>query len=207
MNETPLPKDVDKLLPWYVNGTLNEAETDRVAAALDTTQNGRKLLDTEVALSQRFAETPPALDQVLRQQDHSYESLRSRLTVAPGRVRDRRPDRRSTRRPRLFAALSIGVVAAVVAISWWSAPLPKEYTTLSETPAPGAAVVIQVAVKANVTRQQTQNLADHLHASIVSGPSPRNVYQIALPTRSEAAADLQWLRNQPEVAFADIQVH
>jgi hypothetical protein len=208
MNEKPLPKDVEELLPWYVKGTLNEAETDRVAAVLETTGNGAKVLDSEVALSQRFAETPPELDQILKERDRSYESLRSRLTVAPGRVSQRRPDRRSARSRGLFAALSIGVLAAVAAISWWSAPLPQinEYTTLSENQAPGFAVVVQVAVRADVTREQTQKLADHLHASIVSGPSPRNVYRFALPTRSEAAADLQWLRSQPEVAFADVQV-
>ena len=98
--------------------------------------------------------------------------------------------------------------AAVASIGWWSTPLPQpnEYSTLSETAAPSAAVIVQVAVKANVSRQQTPKLADHLRASIVSGPSPRNVYKFALPAQSEAAADLQWIRVQPEVAFADIQV-
>jgi hypothetical protein len=208
MNDKSPAEDLEKLLPWYVNGTLNETETDRVTTWLATTGTRERLSDTEIALSQRLVEAPPELAEILEQRTRAYEDLVGQLTVTPSRANEHDRNQGQARRSWFVAALSMGVVAAVASIGWWSAPplQPSEYSTMSDVAAPNVAVIVQVVVRDSVTREQMQELAHRLHAAIVSGPTTHNVYRLVLPTQSEPAADLQWLRDQSEVAFAEIQV-
>ncbi len=204
MTDKTIPDKIEELLPWYVNGTLGEAETDRVAAALRVMDDGEKRLANEVALSRRVAETPAPVDAMLRQRDAAYDSLRSRISVAASTAPPA-PNRRRPGASSVVATLSVCVVAVAAAMGWWSFPKPAEYSTMSRTVAPNSAVIVQVAANRAVTRRAMDRVADHLGARIVSGPSPRNVYLFALPAQSDPATDLIWIRRQPEVTLAEIQ--
>ncbi len=207
MNDKPLPDDLEELLPWYVLGTLSEAETDQVAAALAARADGSRLVEAEVALSQRLAEAPSQLDEVLGRRPQAYEFLRAAVARAPVPTPDQSANRRHAGTAWWISAASMFVIAASASIGLWSAGVryTGEYATLTNAETASSAVIVQVAAAAGVMPQQVGELAKHLHASIVSGPSPRNVYRFALPVRSEPVADLAWLRHQPEVAFATVE--
>jgi anti-sigma-K factor RskA len=194
MNDKERHDQLDELLPWYVTGSLNEADTDDVEAALASHANATALVNEETALSRRIARANAGVDDVLARQSDAFEQLRQRLHQ-PAEREQGTPLRTSGWRQVCAATLSVLVVTLVATSPWLAPSQPAgSFTTLTESTASG---VVQLAVAAGVTPAQVQRLLAQLHGSVVSGPTRHNVYLIALP----AGSDVAWLRQQPGVSF------
>jgi anti-sigma factor RsiW len=199
MSNKQLHDEVDKLLPWYVTGTLNEADTDRVDAALAARADAAALLNQETALSRRIAGEATDIDAVLARQPAAFEQLRQRLNrpTEPGISGGRQLSRW---RQGCTAVLSLLVIGAVATSPWLAPAQPTgSYATLTQSAGGGA---IQLVVTPGVSQTQVHQLIARLGGSIVSGPTPHNVYLIAVPEGSDIETAMQWLRNQPGVSFA-----
>ncbi len=205
MSDKQSSHDVETLLPWYATGTLNENETDRVAAELESLPNGATLLRDEVRLSRRIARDTSGVAGLLDRQAAAYEQLRAQVLAAPDSVANERIRSRGPSR-RWMAALSISLIVSAAALAWL---MPggdtARYSTLTNSTDPTAGIAVQVAVTSAATPAQIRQLANRLNASIVSGPSRHNVYVIALPNDADLARDLAWLRTQSEVTFAEAE--
>jgi hypothetical protein len=66
---------IEALMPWYVNGSLGEAETDKVNAALEGSDAMKKLLEVEVALARRLQQDPPRFAEVMRCKSRTFSDL------------------------------------------------------------------------------------------------------------------------------------
>ena len=213
-------RDVWMLLPWYVNGTLEGAELNKVQQHLRVCITCRQ----ELAEQQRWAEamgqsgvidlTPQAsLARLLQRIDSEippadrhkkdWSWLRSPWTwLLESLSSVRLPQRAWVAVPLLILLLVLVPTAGF----WWSS-LPREpqYHTLASpnsVPAAGS-TDIQVVFAKTLTQEQIQQMLHALPAEIVAGPSASGAYTIRIATRDrsnqEMLAMLVRLSQQPGV--------
>lgn len=195
----PFPGDpheqVQALLPWYVNGTLEDAEAANVDAHLAECARCRAELDAERALKSGVASA--VLDP-----DHGWSRLRADIVSSEG-------ERPSRWRGLLRHKFSFGwVVAAQLAVasllligtaSLWQEQ-PQYHVLGSAAAAPSVDAIILFKADAEVSEMRAA--LESAGASIVSGPTSRGAYLLSLPADRRASA-LESLRARPSVVLAE----
>ncbi|HVF60572.1 MAG TPA: zf-HC2 domain-containing protein [Thermoanaerobaculia bacterium] len=223
-------EELELLLPWYVNGTLEAAER----AALDDHLAGCPRCRAELAREEGLAAALRAAEDVAPA-PHPAQLARL-LSRLDGEPRAERPPRRrpaahlaalwaGTPRPvRWAVAAQTLLVLALAAATGWRAggadPAREtaavetggaEFRTLadtaSETPAaaPAGAARLRVLFAEETSARAVRAILERVGGRIVDGPSPLGVYTVEVP--AGPAADplevvLDHLRAQPEVRFA-----
>jgi anti-sigma factor RsiW len=194
---------VQELLPFFINGTLSELERARVVRHLTGCANCRAALNEERRLMEWMRAAPdPAGD---------AQAAWARLARAVG------TESRSRARQRWWRpvwAWSLGLAAAAAVLLLF-APIvvvdqdshTNAYRTLSSEPArmhAGSSTIRAVFVP-RATLGDIEKLLAGTGCQIVSGPSPRGVYTLAVPDTSAAEPDevLAALRASPLVALAE----
>jgi hypothetical protein len=188
-------RQVDRLLPWLVNGSLEGDELDDVQRHLGTCVRCRQEtrdLQRQQALYAGFDPAPPS--------PADFERLRQRLPrgAATGlgprwrawraRVADAwRPSRPALRWTLAAQAL---LVAALALAPWREAPAPDApYRTLGAPVAAGvAAAQLVVVFDPGLSERRMRALLHASDARIVGGPSEAGAYLLALPAPRVAAA-------------------
>lgn len=188
-------------IPWYVNGTLNEQQMNRVEAHIAACAPCRASVEEELRRARRYSQHTAAMGARLPGPEPSLEALLSNLA-------DAAPPRR--RRPAAVAVAAVAVLALsflLVLVSQRDEPAVEvEYETLTSEPAESSGIVLQVVFREDAWEQQIRQLVSGHGASIVSGPTPKGVYRISLPPGTgEAEADrlLPELRREPAVLMAE----
>ena len=219
-------EELELLLPWYVNGTLEAAER----AALDDHLAGCPRCRAELAREEGLAATLRAAEDVApAPHPAQLARLLSRLDGAPRAERPRRrPAARlaglwaGTPRPVRWAiAAQALLVLALAAVTAWRAGSvdftgetaavetgAAEFRTLSDdAPAatPAGATRLRVLFAEETSAGAVRAILQRVGGRIVDGPSPLGVYTVEVP--AGPAADplevvLDHLRAQPEVRFA-----
>jgi anti-sigma factor RsiW len=212
-------EEFERLLPWYVNGTLPDGERERVDQHLRECAGCRAEVehDRGLAAAMRAAgEIAPAPHpaQLLRLLDRL-----ERPAPAPAR-----PRRRLPRLPALLAStpapvrwvLAAQLVLAVglfAARDWRPEPAagpqaPATFQTLSDpvpAAAPAAAVRLRVLFTDDTPERELRRLVQEVGGHLVDGPTPLGVYTIEVPTGPASEPPevvLEHLRSHPRVSFA-----
>lgn len=184
--------DMQHLLPWWVNGSLD---------------------DTERGMVERHVQNCAACRREAAQLRHLQAAIQSEpgdvaATLGLGRLRARiapaHPHGRSGWRawpiwhwlggPRAMPmALIAGLLGVAVGLLVWGALRgPAEtmgYRTLSAVPAqPGPQAHITVVFDGRTSEGEMRALLLSLHANVVGGPTPEGAYLLAVPTASQDAA-------------------
>ena len=206
-------RDVERLLPWYVNATLEPGESEMVRAHLGDCTTCR----AEVA-SLRGLQDAGAVDEPHETDAHAidrdWSRLRNRLHaqrqgVARSPVqRVRSGWRNSAPWMRLAVAAQFGVVAvlAVMLFRGERNVAPNDvhtYRTLSSPAAPVATGdTLLVVFDPRLTDAQMRELLGANHARIVDGPNTAGAYLVAAP-HGQAEFVRNALRASPGVAMAE----
>ena len=212
-----------EILPWYVNGTLEDHEHEFAARHILRCQSCAdevvrcQSIATAVRSSEEAARTPSPENfaRLMERID------RGRASAAPKRWRIRVRDWIEKIRlafqetPSLFrwtlAAQSAAIVLLAAGVIWQSSVAPSLlYRTLSDAgsdPEPGR-VQLQVVFADDTTEREMRTLLGSIGATIVAGPSPMAVYTVALAADDhEAPAQTQerlaLLRAHPKVRLAE----
>jgi len=189
-------REVDELLPWYVNGTLSDDERERVRRYLGGNEQG----SSDVEMLQGVREAVK-----VRQFDSPGELGRHRLKAAIEKEsRGRRSGGPSSGwwRPAMAAAVLVIAVQSVLLISsWQSDDAFKPAGVAPERPA------IQLRFQPGATEGEIRGLLSRLDVEIVSGPGSVGVYRVA-PVGSDANIEelVARLRAAPGiVSFAEVE--
>ena len=186
-------KQVQGVLPWYVNGTLDAEEVAAVEAHLSDCAECRAELESERALGQQIASLP----------EHGWATLHSRLESAPAR-RKRSPAaflRRSVPIGWAIAAQAACLVL-VVGGAWLAAPQPRPlYHTLGSpsAAAPGNVVVI---FRPTTSEEDLRNALRRSGARLVDGPTASDAYVLRVAAGRRGVA-LSQLRSDQHVVLAE----
>jgi anti-sigma factor RsiW len=213
------------ILPWYVNGTLENHEYEFVARHISRCQScadevGRcQSIASAVRSAADDARTPSA-ENLARLMERIERGSRSSAVSEDWRNRVRKWIEKIRlafqETPSLFRwalAAQTAVIVLLAAATIFQASLaPSFYRTLSDAgsgPAPGR-VHLQVVFADDITEREVRTLLGSIGATIVAGPTPMAVYTVALaddereaPARTGEALAL--LRANPKVRLAEAQ--
>ncbi|WP_193371526.1 hypothetical protein [Pelagibius marinus] len=199
-------ENLDLLLPWYVNGTLEAGERQAVEAYLEESAHARDEVELLRQLRQQvkeqaFENSPGELGlqrlkreikQDAEQQKGSADRMTGKvLTVA------------SFWRPLAVAACLAIVVQAGVMVGMNTGMIPTggDVTIARKAPA-----VMQVTFAPDATEQDIREVLQSAGASIADGPTALGIYNLRLvdPNATTVEEALAALRaNDTVVTFAD----
>ena len=207
-------EEVSALLPWYVNGTINELDRQRVDAHLPACADcsndlARELYVYRSMTADTAVEYMPAA---------SLKRLLARLDgIAAPEATEAGPDAGPKTMRRRHSVPWMGLMAASVAVmavalslltadrwlySRQSGLQPNYYTVTTALPrAPGE--VIRAVFSPTITLDELQGILDEAQLRIVSGPTEAGVYSLAAKSNRPVSSSLALLRGHAKVRFAE----
>ncbi len=191
--------ETERLLPWYVNETLDDVEQARVDRHLAQCPRCQREVEFLRDLKSACADAPAQAD-APRQIDPtaSFHRLRDRLqspraqprTSLLGRTREAWTGLPIWLRGAMAVpcALALGLFGLVL----YRGEPPAMYHTLGDTPAPGAVAGadlrhLVVVFDPHIEHAQMQQLLRASQARIVDGPNESGAYVLAVPAAREAS--------------------
>jgi anti-sigma factor RsiW len=211
LNEAGREHDaVTELLAWYVNDTLNEADSHRVARHLQDCSRCRD----DLALEQRLHAALGAERSVEYMPSASLKKLNARLDGLQSPELAPRQAAVSSRRAHWShnrGALAASVALAIVAVSggggyWWHSigRGDSPFVTVTTPRAVPAGEVIRAVFSPRIQLAELQSILDEAQLRIVAGPSEAGVYSLASTSAAvPVAASLALLRKHGSVRFAE----
>lgn len=212
-------RDALELLPWYVNGTLEESELEGLALHLDGCDRCR----AELAQQRSLAHALRASEEMAFSAERAFEQLRNRLNEDTERERLKREGSPYGLLDRLregFRGLAVparwAMAAQLAVIVALGAALvreervpdqgqPAEFQTLTRPPAlaAGEAPRLRVVFDATASEGDIRALLVQSGSRVVNGPSPFGVYTIEVADESGGDV-LDALRSSSLVTFAEL---
>ena len=191
-------ESVQKLLPWFVNGTLSAHESGLVEAHISECDECHADLTLERQLAHDIATMP-------RNADDGWNALQSRLAIeAPRHVA--RGSYRLGHRPVPLGwamagslAASVAVGAAVMAIQQNSVP-EETFHTLGSAPTAAGGEVI-VLFRPDTTENQMRVILSAQAARLVDGPTAAGAYVLRID--GDAARAIEALRQSNQIVLAE----
>jgi anti-sigma factor RsiW len=185
-------KDTLELLPWYENGTLDDAETEGVRALLTSDLEANRHVRELRALRAAVADEPILATNMAM----NLRRLYARIDPPP------------QRRPVWFVPLSFAAAATLMVAAGLGIFVAGEQagrfhvlTTPAEIPAVSAdSVLYRVDVAAGVDAAELAALTGVPGARVLQGPSERGVALLAVPS-ADAEQVVARLHADPRLRF------
>jgi hypothetical protein len=166
-------REIEELLPFYLNGSLSGGEHARIEAALKADEGLRQQLEFLSAISGAVQSDGPAS---AAPGDLGLARLRREIGRQPGR---------STLRS--VAALAAAFVLGVGVMALWpSLDRAPEDATYEQAGGPVAKGALIVAFRPGATAEQISTLLLSVDGAIVDGPSAIGLYRVDLPEGADA---------------------
>jgi hypothetical protein len=207
-------REIAALMPWFVNGSIEEHDRQRVEEHILLCGACRDELGRERRVYQGMR-AEPAVEYMPAA---SLKRLQARLdgvtagTCVDAPAADRAAG--SARRPSMpwqhVMAASVAVMA--VAVSWLAADRwmqshgsvsAPNYRTVTSSPAYLPNEVIRAVFSPAITLVEMQAVLDEAGLRIISGPTKAGVYALAANSRRPVSASLAVLRGHASVRFAE----
>jgi len=185
--------DLEKLIPFYVNGTLDDDETNRVKRALAHDPELACEVDKEMALVRLLGQDPMAMEALNDQEEASLNHVLDRVERGAAPV---------DRRPWMLAAATVLVVVASASF-WLGQATEPSFETLST---PAQPQTIQVIFHETATERDLRLILMESGATLVGNPSAKGVYRMTLPGGVDATAYVQRLRDHPAVRWSEAEL-
>jgi len=200
--------EVFDLLPWYVNGTLNQKERAVVDDQARKSPLVRLEVDWLTAFSRQIATRHCQFDE----QKLLSTVLTMVRTYEPGEVLHfkRRGSIPPTWHVRAFAVAATLVAAQSITLLVVASQADKSPMTnlapLGLATRPGGSALLQVTFLPNAKEERIRKTLHAVRADIVSGPGALGVYTVAVPTDS-VINSAQFLVSQKDVVERVSSLH
>lgn len=183
----------DRLLPWYVNETLDDDERRQVEQHLVECTHCQREAAWLREIQEEFAARVEQHDASPKLQ-HLHRRMDRRRRPSPASFMWRRRERRLAWLAALQAAVILGLGIALLG-------QPRvPYRTLSAPASKGALLV--VVFNAQTREAQMRNLVRESGARIVGGPTAQGAYVLRVPDAHELAAR-KMLAASPHVTLVE----
>jgi len=203
----------DLLIPWYVNGTLNEVEMSQLEDHMARCDTCRAAIEWELDLAKNLHASPPGLETLNAEKDRQYLTLLEAMD-APGARHNARALRRvgdwAGGKSLVLVASAACLVLAFFVGAWLQTPAQPDYQTLTrESGYQGQ--VVQVLFHPSTPERDIRMLLLELDAKLLGGPSERGVYRLAIPETRQSGAtrgklSAEGLMHHPAVKWAEFEV-
>lgn len=222
-NKQPLShQEAWDLLPWYVNDTLEADEAEAVEALLEQHADLRQ----ELAAQQRLARGVADLDMMDMEMEGALGDLSQRLdeaAVEPAAMQRSGSDGRGGGGltawlgglwGRLLAfdarlVLPMGAAAAALVLVFVLQPVSREEGAFKTLTNSGSVEIdgpsLTVKAAAGADEAALTALFKDQGLQLLSGPSAKGVYSLAVPEGSDAAGLAQVLAESPLIDFSSVR--
>lgn len=184
-----------ELLPWFVNGTLNEREQSMLNEHLKGCGECSHEVEILIETSKVFhATTEPPKDSIGQARSDFLQQLEGRSETAGFRARWMIPA--SVAACLLIAALFMG-------------PLSRQeetFNTLGNNVS-NSGPVIQLVFHPDTPERAIRSLVLRDQGHIISGPTAQGVYRLELPLDKDPQWVLERLKAHPDVKFAALEAN
>ncbi|MCZ6853167.1 MAG: zf-HC2 domain-containing protein [Gammaproteobacteria bacterium] len=184
-----------ELIPWYVNGSLNETETDRVSNHVTECEICAAEIEAELQLARGMSDPPRGLDRLQAAELRSLESLTRRI--------------RETKQKRspLQLAMAATVLIAVVLTAFVAGRYTQEvsYEAMTSNGA-DSRPVLQLIFHPEITEHDLRMIIVDSGGALLGGPSGKGVYRLALPSDVDAARYARRLRLHPALRWVEVEL-
>ena len=194
--------ELEKLLPWYANGTLSDDERREVEAYLERSAEARAELAFLQGLRQQVKEeaignSPGELGwrrlQREIKRDGAGAPAAPAVSASPGWWR-----------PAAIAAALVIVLQSAVLVGTWPGSEPQEMIPAG-VPS-GEAAVLQVTFAPDATEAQISDLLRAVRGNLVGGPSALGIYRVEIGTDPNDAVAVgqivERLRAEPDIVLS-----
>lgn len=183
-----------ELLPWYVNGTLEDEERELVRTQVLSSLTCRK----ELERLRRLQDLMRHDDAESIATDRAFESLMARIRASEAAAAPRSGPARI-----VHLGIAASFLVAVTAVAWWWTAVPvttrAPYETLT-TPEPStAAGSLRVVFEPGVSEAVRRALFERHRLTPVAPPTKEGIYLLAIPEEGDTAAIVAALRQDPRV--------
>ena len=197
-------EEVHELLPWFVNGTLSDAERARVSAHIDSCLVCRRVVQRERRLLLHMAAEPAANTAI----DAGFRRLMDHVDT-----RRRRPSPPAAASEHRFSwAYAVMMLVGIGIAIWMATPResvePAPFATVTDRQGAAATrldIVLDASIDARAHDTIAQSIATGIGARIVASPTENGRYMLELPDRADEQTineTLERLRSDPRVQFA-----
>lgn len=170
-------EDVKTLLPWYVNGTLDEQEKLAVEAYLEHSQEGRD----EVKWLQNLQATMQTESEVTAPTELGFRRLQKAIAAEEQVTQLQTPSKQDNWWKPAFAVAATLIISLQIGIVSNTGKDPAtELLSGNDTVMMSEQVIIQVQFKADAQWQDINNLVNAIDGQIISGPSAIGLCKIAI---------------------------
>jgi hypothetical protein len=201
--------EVSGLIPWYVNGTLDERGRRKVDAHIGVCA----VCSDDLVVQRRLFSAMDSATTVDYMPIPSLRRLQARLDVlpaqeaAPAMPAAARTPGQTTWRTWMAASVSgavvaVGLLAADRWIQFDERSAPNYRTVTSSAPRPRDEV-IRAVFSPNITLVELQSILQEAQLRIISGPTEAGVYSLASDSDLPVRSSLELLRRHSTVRFAE----
>lgn len=191
------------LIPWYVNGTLPDADIATVDAHARTCLACSEEIGRQTLLAQKVVKTDP-FDVPLQR---SWDTLRAQVDAD---LRSRRPVKRGWfdvmqgHGRAVLGGLAVACLALVMVVQF-GGPAQEGFVTLTSEPT-SEAPTIQFQLSGDLTQAELTELLTPLGVVAITGPSEAGVYSAIVPEDADLSAVSDAMMSQAQIVFAAPQV-
>jgi anti-sigma-K factor RskA len=174
-------REVEKLLPWYVNGTLSQEEKKQVELALAEDKSLRNELEyltkLRISVKNNIVSSPGEFG-IRRLKDKMERKQKTRSSE--------RDTKKQWWQPSLAVAAALLIlVQSGVLINMWDKTDDPRYQPLGTVE---EGVIVQVSFVPNATEAEIRQVLSDIGGEFVSGPGTIGVYRIRLNLSDEDTA-------------------
>lgn len=195
-------EEVWDLIPWYVNGTLSDADIAMVEAHAKTCIACSEEIGRQTVLAQKVVKTDP-FDVPLQR---SWENLRAQVEAdlqarTPVTTKRGWLEAMQGRGRGMLGGLAIACLALALVAVQFDGPGQDDFVTLTSEPASDAPT-IRFQPASDLTQAQLTDLLTPLGVVAVTGPSAAGIYSATLAEDADVAAVSSAMMAQDQIIFA-----
>ena len=199
-NQATPHQAIEELIPWYVNGTLNEADMAVVSRHVARCQCCQTEVSASIRESQALHETTESqFSTLLSKEANQFAELQKRLPVSRQKIR------RVAWQPALATVAAL-LIAVLIPVEYLPETARRQHASFEARTAPPAShhrQVVQVIFRADTPEQTIHRLFWESGAEVLGSPTAAGVYRIGL---QESVGDpnrlLERLQSHPAVRWA-----
>ena len=196
-------REIEELIPWYLNGTLSESEMDLVTQRLRECSHCREDVYQALIFARSFSTTTGPESTDLAAINSSLSELLSSLDAPPEVTH-----RKSVARAVAMAAIAAFALISFTFILWFMPPLEQQYQPLtSEVPYSTNGTVFQMVFARDENHQDIMRALDESGLRLLSGPSSQGVYRVELPPHLDANPTMALVKSRARILMLEKEMH
>jgi hypothetical protein len=206
LENRPEHQEICQLLPWYVNGTLDELVRQKVDAHLVLCPVCRDELSFERRVFAKI-DGETAIEYMpgpsLKRLHARLNTLQNKAVLPPEQSRNPTPWHVLAAASVVAVVVTTGVLLIDRWVQYRAAAMQPVYSTATNSSPRPRDEVIRAVFAPSVTLVELQAMLDEAQLRIVSGPSEAGVYSLASNSDKPVRTSLEQLRRHSTVRFAE----